>query len=31
MHSCREMAAVADVEPMISVLRGFFESALDLA
>ncbi|MBM4382401.1 MAG: M18 family aminopeptidase [Deltaproteobacteria bacterium] len=31
MHSCREMAAVADVEPMISVLRGFFETALDLA
>jgi aspartyl aminopeptidase len=31
MHSCREMAAVADVEPMISVLRGFFETTLELA
>jgi aspartyl aminopeptidase len=31
MHSCREMAAVADVEPMISVLRGFFEAAQALA
>ena len=25
MHSCREMAGAADVEPMISVLRRFFE------
>jgi aspartyl aminopeptidase len=25
MHSCREMAGAADVEPMISVLRHFFE------
>ena len=24
MHSCREMAGSADVEPMIRVLRGFF-------
>jgi aspartyl aminopeptidase len=24
MHSCREMAATADVEPMIRVLAGFF-------
>ena len=31
MHSCREMAAVADVEPMISVLRAFFETPLELA
>jgi aspartyl aminopeptidase len=26
MHSCREMAAAADVAPMIAVLRVFFES-----
>jgi aspartyl aminopeptidase len=26
MHSCREMAGAADVAPMISVLRAFFES-----
>ena len=26
MHSCREMAAAADVGPMIDVLRVFFES-----
>jgi aspartyl aminopeptidase len=25
MHSCREMAGAADVEPMIAVLRRFFE------
>ena len=25
MHSCREMAAAADVAPMIAVLRTFFE------
>jgi aspartyl aminopeptidase len=25
MHSCREMAGSADVEPMIRVLRGFYE------
>jgi aspartyl aminopeptidase len=25
MHSCREMAGSADVEPMVRVLRGFFE------
>ena len=31
MHSCREMAAVADVAPMISVLGAFFETALELA
>jgi aspartyl aminopeptidase len=24
MHSCREMAGAADVEPMIRVLRAFF-------
>lgn len=27
MHSCREMAAAADVAPMIAVLRAFFESS----
>ena len=27
MHSCREMAGTADVEPMISVLRTFYEAA----
>ncbi len=27
MHSCREMAATADVQPMIDVLRAYFESA----
>ena len=27
MHSCREMAGSADVEPMISVLRQFFDGA----
>ncbi|HEY8431282.1 MAG TPA: M18 family aminopeptidase [Sandaracinaceae bacterium] len=26
MHSCREMAAAADVAPMIAVMRAFFES-----
>lgn len=26
MHSCREMAGAADVEPMISVLHRFFEA-----
>jgi aspartyl aminopeptidase len=26
MHSCREMAGTADVEPMIDVLRSFLES-----
>jgi len=26
MHSCREMAGTADVEPMIDVLRAFFDS-----
>jgi len=26
MHSCREMAAAADVAPMIAALRAFFES-----
>ena len=31
MHSCRELAAVADVEPMISVLGAFFETTLELA
>jgi aspartyl aminopeptidase len=25
MHSCREVAGAADVEPMIRVLRCFFE------
>jgi aspartyl aminopeptidase len=24
MHSCRELAGTADVEPMIEVLRGFY-------
>jgi aspartyl aminopeptidase len=24
MHSCREMAGSADVEPMIAVLRSFY-------
>ena len=24
MHSCREMAGTADVQPMIDVLTGFF-------
>ena len=24
MHSCREMAGTADVEPMVDVLRAFF-------
>ncbi len=27
MHSCREMAASADVGPMIALMRAFFESA----
>lgn len=27
MHSCREMAATADVEPMIRALTAFFETA----
>ncbi len=27
MHSCREMAGTADVDPMIHVLRSFFEGA----
>jgi len=27
MHSCREMAGTADVEPMVDVLRAFFDSA----
>jgi aspartyl aminopeptidase len=27
MHSCREMAGTADVEPMIDVLRLYFEGA----
>lgn len=27
MHSCREMAAAADVAPMIAVLRAFFEGS----
>jgi aspartyl aminopeptidase len=31
MHSCREMAAVADVAPLISVLGAFFETAFELA
>jgi aspartyl aminopeptidase len=31
MHSCREMAAVADVAPMIGVLGAFFETPLELA
>ncbi len=31
MHSCREMAAVADVEPMLGVLGAFFETPLELA
>jgi aspartyl aminopeptidase len=31
MHSCRELAAVADVAPMISVLGAFLETALELA
>jgi aspartyl aminopeptidase len=31
MHSCREMAAVADVEPMIGVLGAFFETPFELA
>ncbi|MBW2272795.1 MAG: M18 family aminopeptidase [Deltaproteobacteria bacterium] len=26
MHSCREMAGTADVEPMIEILRAFFDS-----
>jgi aspartyl aminopeptidase len=26
MHSCREMAGTADVEPMIQVLSAFFEA-----
>jgi aspartyl aminopeptidase len=25
MHSCRELCGSADVEPMIRVLRAFFE------
>jgi aspartyl aminopeptidase len=25
MHSCREMAGTADVEPMIEVMRAFFD------
>jgi aspartyl aminopeptidase len=25
MHSCREMAGTADVEPMVRVLRGYFD------
>ncbi len=28
MHSCREMAAAADVAPMIAVLGAFFASEL---
>lgn len=31
MHSCREMAATADVAPMIEVLRCFFERPIDMA
>jgi aspartyl aminopeptidase len=31
MHSCRELAATSDVEPMIGVLRSFFETTLELA
>jgi aspartyl aminopeptidase len=27
MHSCREVAGTADVEPMIEVLRAFFDSS----
>jgi aspartyl aminopeptidase len=27
MHSCREMAGTADVEPMIAVLQAFFEDS----
>jgi aspartyl aminopeptidase len=27
MHSCREMAGTADVEPMIEVLRAFFDAS----
>ncbi len=30
MHSCRELAAVADVEPMLGVLSAFFETPLEL-
>ena len=30
MHSCREMAAAADVEPMIRVLTAFFSGAGEL-
>ncbi len=26
MHSCREMAGTADVQPMIDVLRAYFET-----
>ncbi|HEU4427735.1 MAG TPA: M18 family aminopeptidase [Myxococcota bacterium] len=29
MHSCRELAAVADVEPMLGVLGAFFETPLE--
>jgi aspartyl aminopeptidase len=29
MHSCREMAGTADVQPMIDVLRTFFETPLE--
>ncbi len=31
MHSCRELAAVADVAPMIGALRAFFETPLELS
>jgi aspartyl aminopeptidase len=31
MHSCREMAAVADVAPMILVLGAFYATALEIA
>jgi aspartyl aminopeptidase len=31
MHSCRELAAVADVDPMISVLGAFFDAPLELS
>jgi aspartyl aminopeptidase len=27
MHSCREMAGSEDVEPMVDVLRSFFEAS----
>jgi aspartyl aminopeptidase len=28
MHSCREMAGAADVEPLVEVLVAFFEEEL---